>query len=508
MSKDQASSTKQTTASLVDRTQFRSIDSVEYIWRNLKLPSHALRSLDLVGQEGPAVSSSFKIGHLAQCTISLSALAAALIHAARNKLSAVPRVTVPLQHAVTEFKSERLHTLDGKPPASPWGTVGGLHRTADGYVRIHDSFPNHEAAILGVLGLERRTASREDAASAASRWKSLDLETEGIRNGAALAALRSYGEWDAHPQSRAIHDFPILISALANSSSSANGEEVPLARTLPAGNDRCLRGLRVLEFSRVIAAPVAGKTLAAHGADVLWVTSPTLPDQPSLDRDVGRGKRTVRLDFRSSSDDKARLLELVRDADVVIQSFRPGSFAAHGLGPKDLAAVNPNLIYASLSAYGSSGPWANRRGFDSLVQTCSGMNVSEAEHFGSEDESARPMPCQALDHGAGYLLATGIMAAVYHRMTSGGGQGGYEVEVSLAGVMKYLRSLGQYPGNTGFQISSAPDGDDDEDPFESRTTPFGELRAVRHSARVEGAMPGWDVMPKPLGSDRPEWLDS
>lgn len=155
-----------------------------------------------------------------------------------------------------------------------------------------------------------------------------------------------------------------------------------------------------------------------------------------------------------------------------------------------------------MCAYGTDGPWARNRGFDSLVQTCSGMNVSEAEHYG-DNSPARPMPCQALDHTSGYFLATGIMAALYKRATEGGS---YSVDVSLAGSMKYLRSLGQYDGKSGFECEDISRPEQVEDLLETRESGFGLLRAVRHSAQVEGLSVGWDLMPQPLGSDQPVWV--
>lgn len=233
----------------------------------------------------------------------------------------------------------------------------------------------------------------------------------------------------------------------------------------------------------------------------MWVTSPSLPDLPDTDVDVSRGKRTIQLDIKEAGD-KAKLLELLRTADVFIQSYRPGSLAAHGLSSEELLALNPRLIIASLNAYGQDGPWSQRRGFDSLVQTCSGINVADAERYGA-GEAARVLPCQALDHGSGYLLATGIMAALYKRVTEGGS---YEVKVSLAGVMHYLRSLGQYEGRLGFDRKDFKRPEDVKDYLETRQTGFGELQAVRHAAEIHGLDVGWEHMPKPLGSDEPIWL--
>lgn len=483
-----------TSISTRDRSGFLAQDIVRELWAGLELPEGALESLELPGDDGkPALPSSFKVGSLAQGTIALSGLTASLIHSLRNN-GPVPRVTVPAKHATIEYKSERLYTLDGKPTPHLWGPIGGLHRTSDGHIRIHDSFPNHRDGALSLLGLPL-TASRADVSEKTAEWTSVDLESVGLDSQLAIYALRSYGQWDVLPQAKAIADFPISVLQIAPGTPG-------LPPHLGHGYDKCLRGLRVVEMSRVIAAPLAGKTLAAHGADVIWVTSPNLPALPAVDIEFGRGKRTVQLDVHHDSDFQ-KLLKLVKSCDVFIQGFRPGSLAAKGLSQDEVAAMNPGVVYASLSAFGPQGPWSNRRGFDSLVQTCSGMNVSEAEHYGA-DEVARHTPCQALDHAGGYLLASGIMAAIYRRATVGGV---HAVHVSLAGVVKYLRSLGQYPGRSGFEVPDFEAAADVEDYLETKLSGFGELRAVRHSVTIQGCSTSWDIMPKPLGSDKPDWLE-
>lgn len=480
-----------------DRSHFTTAETVARIWKDLGLPAEALASLSLPDVDKHSVCglpSSFKIGHLAQSTIALAALAAALFQSTRNE-SNIPKVTVPLLHACLEFQSEKLYTLVGQKADLGGGLKrfgGPVQKTADGYVRIHDGFPHHVAGALKILGLPP-TATRDEFHSALLRWKSVDLETVAMNSNCVIAALRSYEQWDALPQTSYIPNDPIQIKKLGS------GPPV-LPLQLSAGSDRCLRGIRVLELSRVIAAPMAGRTLAAHGADVLWITSPNLPDLPDIDRDLARGKRTAQLDLTTESG-RTKLLELAKDADVFIQGYRPGSLAAKGFSPSELARANPNIICANMSAYGKEGPWGGNRGFDSIVQTGSGMNVSEAEHFG-EGESGRPMPCQALDHASGYFLATGICAALHKRATEGGS---YEVNVSLAGTMKYLRSLGQFPGKTGFDCPTIGD-QEIEEYLETRQSGFGELKALKHSAAVDGFMPGWDIMPKPLGSDKPEWV--
>ncbi|RGP69584.1 hypothetical protein FSPOR_4688 [Fusarium sporotrichioides] len=480
-------------SSTINREHMSARDVVHNIWTGLHLSEAALASVKLPGAEGPALPSSFKIGTLAQASIALSALAAAQVHARRNQIP-FPQVTVPLEHAVIEYKSERLYTIEGQPTPVR-GTIGGLHKTSDGYVRIHDSFPNHVQGTLKLLRLPL-DANRHQVSERTAKWAAIDLENCATVEGkTAVYALRSYEQWEQLPQSRAISNFPITIKQVSQSSPD------DALRIMKGGNSKCLQGLRVVEMSRVIAAPLCGKTLAAHGAEVIWVTSPNLPDLPVLDREFGRGKKTVQLDIHNDEDHK-KLLDLLRECDVFIQGFRPGSLASYGLSQEELIKINPNIIVANMSAFGPEGPWSGRRGFDSMVQTCSGMNVSEAERAG-QGEAARPTPCQALDHSGGYMLAVGVMAALYHRTIKGGS---WKVDVSLAGMMKYLRSLGQYPGSTGFEAQDFKRPEDvPERYFESGDTAFGTMKSIKHSASIEGVQVGWDRAPKPLGSDSPAW---
>jgi hypothetical protein len=486
-----------TTTAALDRTKYTTFDTVSHIWASLSLPPSALQSLNLPSADtNPGLPSSFKVGHLAQATISLSALTSALIHTLRTKRP-IPTVTVPLQHACIEFKSERLYSIAGAEKLPLWGPIGGLHKTADGYVRVHDGFPHHRSGAKKLLGCSE-DADRAEVAARTLEWNAIELETAAVEAGLPIVALRSFAQWDAHPQSGAVSNLPIIIRKL-----SSGPPYIPL---IPSSLDKCLRGIRVLEMSRVIAGPLAGKTLAIHGADVLWITSPTLPDLPAMDREFGRGKRTIHLDMTSPTD-KATFFSLAKSVDVFIQGFRPGALAAKGLSSAEVASANPNgMVIANLSAYGSSGPWSGRRGFDSLVQTCSGMNVSEGEHFGDLGVPTRPTPCQALDHAAGYLLAAGINAALWKRASEGGS---YEVEVSLAGVMKYLRSLGQFEGRSGFEACKDYETQEDipREMLESRESGFGAMTSVKHSARIEGVELGVEVMPKELGSDEARWLE-
>jgi crotonobetainyl-CoA:carnitine CoA-transferase CaiB-like acyl-CoA transferase len=251
----------------------------------------------------------------------------------------------------------------------------------------------------------------------------------------------------------------------------------------------------VLELTHVIAGPVSGRVLAGHGADVLLVTAAHRPSMLPLVIDTGRGKLSTQIDLRQP-DGQETLAALVREADVFIQGYRPGAVAAHGFGPEELARLRPGIVYASLSAYGHDGPWAPRRGFDSLVQTASGLNLAEAEAFGSSEP--RPLPAQALDHATGYILAFAIMAALKRRAEQGGS---WHVRVSLAQTGHWLRQLGRIDG----MHCRDPGFDDVRDRLHETPSGFGLLTAVRHAAEMSETPPHWARSSVPPGTHAPTW---
>jgi crotonobetainyl-CoA:carnitine CoA-transferase CaiB-like acyl-CoA transferase len=259
--------------------------------------------------------------------------------------------------------------------------------------------------------------------------------------------------------------------------------------------ERPLTGVKVLDLTRIIAGPVAGRTLAAHGADVMLITASHLAAMLPLVIDTGRGKLSASIDLRDAGGREA-LAALVRNADVFVQGYRPGAIAALGFGPQDVARLRPGIVYASLCAYGHDGPWALRRGFDSLVQTASGLNVAEAEAFVSSEP--KPLPAQVLDHATGYLLAFAVMAALVRRAEQGGS---WHVRVSLAQTGRWLRQLGRIDG----MASPDPGIDDVRDCLEESSSGFGWLTAVRHAAVMSETPPHWTRPSVPLGTHLPVW---
>ncbi len=300
-----------------------------------------------------------------------------------------------------------------------------------------------------------------------------------------MAALRSFDEWDRHAQGQAVALQPLLrIERI--------GDAPPLALPPLARDARPLQGLRVLDLTRILAGPVGTRALAAHGADVLLVNAPHLPNIEAL-AETSRGKLSAHADLRDTASREA-FDRVLRDAHVFVQGYRPGGLAQLGYGPQELAARRPGIVAVSLSAYGAHGPWSARRGFDSLVQTASGFNHAEAQAFGGGPP--RALPGQFLDHASGYLIALGAAAALWRQQHEGGS---WHVQVSLARTGLWLRGLGRV--HDGF---AAPRPD--FAPYlDTGPSGFGELSAVRHAAVLSATPVAWPRPSMPPGSHALAW---
>lgn len=463
-----------------------SADILKDIWTSAGGDQAALARVRLTGEE-PQIPSSFRVAIAGQTTIAAAGLAAAEIWRLRS--GQAQDVSVDMRHAVAECRSERYLRVDDKPPPPAWDAIAGIYKTGDNrFVRCHTNFPHHRDAVCKVLGCE---AEREKVQAALMQWSGEDFETAAYAAGGVVALMRSYDEWSAMPQARALAELPLI-------SIEKIGEAPP--KPWPQGssnNDRPLAGLRVLDLSRVIAGPVAGRTLAAHGADVLLVSGPELPAIPWLTIDTGRGKLTTFLELKSEAD-RAQMRELLKDADIFSQGYRPRALAALGFAPEDAANINPGIVYVTLSAYGHAGPWAERRGFDSLVQTTTGFNDAEGKAAGID--GPKELPAQMLDHATGYLMAFGAMMAKARQAREGGS---WHVRVSLAQTGRWLRNLGRLDSGL-----NTPDitGEDVQAAFiESMPSGFGTLKAVRHAALLSTTPARWSRPAMPLGSHPPQW---
>jgi crotonobetainyl-CoA:carnitine CoA-transferase CaiB-like acyl-CoA transferase len=441
----------------------------------------ALDAVTLTGEE-PQLPSSFRVAAAAQASVAAAGLAAAHVWKLRSGQS--QDVAVDMRHAVVECRSERYLRVDGKPPPPAWDVIAGVYKTRDRrFIRLHTNFPHHRDAVCQVLNCK---AERDDVQAALLRWDAEAFETAAYAAGGVVAMMRSYDEWSDLPQASALAALPLITIEKI-------GEAAPKAWP---GGDRPLAGLRALDLSRVIAGPVAGRTLAVHGADVLLISGPDLPAIPWLTIDTGRGKLTSFVELRSERG-RGVLRDLLATADIFSQGYRPRSLANLGFSPEQAARINPGIVFVSLSAYGHAGPWAERRGFDSLVQTATGFNHAEGQAAGID--GPKELPAQILDHATGYLMAFGAMMAKARQSREGGS---WHVRVSLAQTGRWIWSLGRLPDALkteelkGVAIS----------PFvEEVASGFGPLRSIRHSAELSKTPAFWARPAMPLGSHPPQW---
>lgn len=358
------------------------------------------------------------------------------------------------------------------PPA--WDAIAGVYKAQDGWIRLHTNAPHHREAALKVLGC----AAEKDAVSeAVAKWDRLALEDAIIACGGAAAAMMSLDEWRAHPQGRAVSSEPLIAWQ-----TTAEG-------AAPA----TLEGLKVLDLTRVLAGPVATRFLAAYGAEVLRIDPPWW-SEPGVEPEVTLGKRRTGLDLRQPED--KRVFEgLLAKADVIVHGYRPGALAGLGYDAERLRAIAPHLIDVSLCAYGWTGPWAGRRGFDSLVQMSCGI-ADEGMRRKGVDQPV-PLPVQALDHATGYLMAAAVLRALRTRNTSGRV---LSARLSLARTAALLVSDGvrNFEGEpiaeTGADLADAVE-----------PTGWGPAHRLRFPVTLDGSEPSWSIPSGPLRIDSPQW---
>ena len=461
------------------------------LWHAAGLAPQALGCCDLEGEE-PVLTSSFAVGTAAQASLAAAALAAVEIGLLRHGVR--QRVAVEMRHAALECRG--WFSLDGRVP-DPWDKLSGLYPCgsalgAPGWVRIHANFAHHRDGALKLLGCPAGPATeRATVAAALQAWRAEDFEAAAAQAELVVAAARDFPAWDAHPQALALAAVPsVSITPIVDTDRAA---AVPPVTWGAAPNDAPpLHGLRVLDLTRILAGPVAGRTLAAYGADVMLLNSPELPNIESI-ADTSRGKLSAFVELKNEAG-RAALRRLIGASHVFMQGYRPGALAALGFGPADVARLRPGIVYVSLSAYGPVGPWSGRRGFDSLVQTATGFNLAEAQAF--EANQPRVMPLQILDYAAGYLLAFGAQVALLRQARQGGS---WHVQVSLAGVGHWLRGLGRV-------ARAQPEPSPHHDEFlEAYPGGFGAVVALRHAARFAATPARWLRPSMPPGSHPPVW---
>lgn len=436
---------------------------------------------------------------LARSTVAVCALAAAEL-AARRTGGPVPSVRVDDGAVTAAFLSDRLVRVDGEA-ATTFAPLSRFWQATDGWVRTHANYPHHRARLLAALGLPA-DAGVEAVAAVIGRRGAAEVEETVYAAGGLAVAARTPEEWAAHEQGALAATAPLLTRAPLYDF----GEQPP--RRLPAlTGDATLpaAGLRVLDLTRVLAGPIATRTLALLGADVLRIDAPQLPESQEAHNDTGMGKRSTRLDLSARGDgddrddrgscrggDRRIFEELLESADVVVLGYRPGALDRFpGLTPEALAVRRPGLVVAQLSAWGRYGPWRERRGFDSLVQVATGISAIEGDQG-----QPGALPAQALDHGTGYLLAAGVLRALTDQHDEGGAR---LVRLALSQTAAWLVNGLERDKREEAAVY-------DPAPWLTETdSPMGRLRHALPPVSFAGGPANWARPPGIWGTDAPEW---
>ena len=381
-------------------------------------------------------------------------------------------------------------TLNGAPAGRERPSVMGVYPAQNGrWNYLHCNFPNHREAALSVLGVPE---DREAVRQAVAKWDALELEEAIIAARGAGGMVRSMAEWAEHPQSAAVASLPLLeIDKI--------GDSPP--EPLPDGS-RPLSGIRVLDLTRVLAGPTCARTLAEHGADVMKVTAAHLPSSDVQEYDTGHGKLSTRLDLRDAQDLARRCVIWSARPMCSPKATVPGPLAQRGLAPEDLAKLRPGIVCISLSAFGRVGPWADRRGFDTVVQTVSGITDRQGQLFPGAEPGPQFYPVSAIDYLTGYLMAYGALTALARRAREGGS---WLVRISLAQTGKWLVDRGQVPES---ELRDVPSDFSAEEISGWRTTsqvPAGELAHLGPTVQLSETQPYWARPTVPLGYHDPVW---
>lgn len=447
---------------------------LEQAWSALGGDSRLVDGVVLTGEEAGLLPSRLAALPAMVAAVSASTLAASVLDAARRSAAPAP-IRVDREHVALAARSERYARAVGAERAEQFAPLSRFWRTADGWLRLHANYAWHRERALTVLDTD---GSEQAVAQAVARWRGEDLEEALAAAGALGYAVRSPGQWRAHPQGRAVAALPLLT-----------GTDAP-GPGRPAGTGRAATGARVLDLTRVIAGPVATRTLAAWGAQVLRLDSPMLPEIPAQAVDTLPGKRSAELDLARPAG-RARLEELLSETDVLVQGYRPGALGRYGLDPADLAHRHTHLNVVTLSAWGPVGPWSARRGFDSLVQCPTGIAVLEGG-----DGRPGTLPAQLLDHATGHLAAAAALLAL---AVVARGEPPRQVQLSLAQTARWLLGAG----------TAAPDAARDLDPDRYLVTlPRGpdRVQVVAPPGRAGDLVPGW-LATTHLGADAPTFRD-
>ena len=443
--------------------------------------------VEFTGGTDPILPTSFRIGETSGAALAAVGLAVSDLWETRT--GRTQQVAVDTRQATASLRSGKYMQINEVVVSTERNAVMGTYPAKDGrWSYLHCNFLNHRAVALTVLGVAE---DRESVRKAVASWDALELEEAIIAAKGAGGMVRTMEEWTQHPQAAAIGSLPLMEIIKI-------GDSPP--EKLPDG-DRPLSGIRVLDLTRVLAGPSCARTLAEHGADVLKITGAHLPNLGHQEFDTGHGKLSAQLDLREKKDLEI-LRGLVREGDVFSQGYRPGTLGNRGLSPEELAQLRPGLIYISLSAFSHAGPWASRRGFDTVVQTVSGITSRQGELFPGDEPGPQFYPVSAIDYLTGYLMASGALVALKRRGKEGGS---WLVRISLAQTGRWLVDRGQVPEAELKDVPTEFTPEELERWTITTDTPVGRLHHMGPVLGLSETLPSWARPSVPLGYNEPVW---
>ena len=450
-------------------------------------PEERADAVEITDAADPILPTPFRIGETSAATVAAVGLAVSDLWELRTGRR--QDVAVDSRQATASLRSSHYLKMDGAEVSTERNTIMGFYPAKDGrWSYVHANFPNHRAAALSVLGVpEDRDAVRQ----AVAKWDAQELEEAIIAAKGAGGMVRTMDEWAQHPQSAAVATLPLLEIVKIG-----DGPPEPL----PEGS-RPLSGVRVLDLTRVLAGPTCARTLAEHGADVMKITAAHLPNLGYQEYDTGHGKLSAQLDLRQPGD-LDTLLGLIRETDVFSQGYRPGTLADRGLSPEALAELRPGIVFVTLSAFSHVGPWASRRGFDTVIQTVSGITNRQGELFPGKEPGPQFYPVSAIDYLTGYLMAFGAMVALARRATEGGS---WLVRISMAQTGRWLVGWGEVPEAELADVPKEFPTEELERWSMTSETPVGRLRHLRPVVQLSETPPHWSRPTVPLGYHEPVW---
>jgi crotonobetainyl-CoA:carnitine CoA-transferase CaiB-like acyl-CoA transferase len=447
------------------------------------------RSVEITGSGDPILPTPFRITETSVATLAAVGLAASDLWEMRTGRR--QSIALDTRQATASLRSGHYLVMEDKPVSAARHTIAGVYPAKHGrWSYLHCNFPNHRAAALSVLGVPEDV---DAVRKAVAQWDARELEEAIIAAKGAGGMVRSMGEWAQHPQAAAIATLPLMEIVKIG---DAPREE------LPPGS-RPLSGIRVLDLTRVIAGPTCARTLAEHGADVMKISAAHLPSLGRQEYDTGHGKLSAHLDLRQPKDVEI-LRGLVRESDVFSQGYRPGTLAGRGFSPDDLAQLRPGVVAVSLCAFSHAGPWASRRGFDTVIQTVSGITTRQGELFPGAEPGPQFYPVAAIDYLTGYLMAFGAMVALARRAREGGS---WLVRISLAQVGRWLVQRGQVSEAELKGVQKEFTAEELARWSITSETPMGPLRHLRPTLRMSETQPYWARPTVPLGHHKPVWPD-